>query len=56
MQFEDEDQTDFQTTKWINFKEVNNMLSINEMEVETDKDGYLFNSQQWNEDVAQALH
>ena len=31
------------------------MLNINGMEVETDKDGYLLNSQQWNEDVAQAI-
>ena len=31
------------------------MLNINGIEVETDKDGYLLNSQQWNEDVAQAI-
>ena len=31
------------------------MLNINGMEVETDKDGYLLNSQQWNEDVARAI-
>ena len=30
------------------------MLNINGMEIETDKDGYLLNSQQWNEDVARA--
>ena len=33
------------------------MLNINgiEVEVETDKDGYLLNSQQWNEDVARSI-
>lgn len=31
------------------------MLNINGMEVETDKDGYLLNSQQWNEDVARTI-
>lgn len=31
------------------------MLNINGIEVETDKDGYLLHSQQWNEDVAQAI-
>ncbi|HHF0349561.1 sulfurtransferase TusE [Haemophilus influenzae] len=33
------------------------MLNINGIgiEVETDKDGYLLNSQQWNEDVARSI-
>ena len=31
------------------------MLNINGIEVETDKDGYLLHSQQWNEDVARAI-
>ena len=31
------------------------MLNINGIEVETDKDGYLLHSLQWNEDVAQAI-
>ena len=31
------------------------MLNINGMEIETDKDGYLLNSQQWNKDVARSI-
>ena len=31
------------------------MLNINGIEVKTDKDGYLLNSQQWNEDVARSI-
>lgn len=31
------------------------MLNTNGIEVETDKDGYLLNSQQWNEDVARTI-
>lgn len=31
------------------------MLNINGMEIETDKDGYLLNSQQWNEDIARSI-
>ncbi|OOF45713.1 sulfurtransferase TusE [Rodentibacter trehalosifermentans] len=31
------------------------MLKINAMQLETDNDGYLLNSQQWNEEVAQAI-
>ncbi|SPX40806.1 tRNA 2-thiouridine synthesizing protein E [Haemophilus influenzae] len=31
------------------------MLNINGIEVETDKDGYLLHSQQWNEDVARSI-
>ena len=31
------------------------MLNINGIEVETDKDGYLLNSQQWNENIAHAI-
>ncbi|OOF52033.1 TusE/DsrC/DsvC family sulfur relay protein [Rodentibacter trehalosifermentans] len=31
------------------------MLKINAMQLETDNNGYLLNSQQWNEEVAQAI-